>query len=176
MSDNVTTVAYINAMGGIKSSDCNNMALQIWQWSSHRNIWLSSCHIPGSTNVVADKESRELDGSTEWSLNTEVFEDINRLWGPFQIDLFASRLNYKVTVYASWKPDPETKYVNSFYMNWGNYYFYSFPPFQYDCHLPTENRIRPSNRCSSSAFVANPTLVHNSFASTSRQTTPLSSV
>ena len=29
--DNTTTVAYINAMGGIKSMACNDMALQIWQ-------------------------------------------------------------------------------------------------------------------------------------------------
>ena len=28
-SDNTTAVAYINAMGGIKSADCNNMARQI---------------------------------------------------------------------------------------------------------------------------------------------------
>jgi len=32
-SDNtLTTVVYINAMGGIRSTDCNDMALQIWQW------------------------------------------------------------------------------------------------------------------------------------------------
>ncbi|XP_068704681.1 uncharacterized protein [Montipora foliosa] len=92
-SDNTTTVSYINAMGGIKSNDCNDMALQIWQWANSRNIWLSSCHIPGVTNVVADQESRNFDGSTEWSLNTKVFEDISNIWGPFQIDLFASRCN-----------------------------------------------------------------------------------
>ena len=29
-SDSTTTVAYVNAMGGIKSIDCNDMAKQIW--------------------------------------------------------------------------------------------------------------------------------------------------
>ena len=61
-SDNTSTVSYINAMGGIKSTDCNDMALQIWQWANGRNIWLSSCHLPGVNNVVADKESRHFDG------------------------------------------------------------------------------------------------------------------
>ena len=64
-SDNTTTVSYINAMGGIQSMDCNYMALQIWQWSCSRNIWLSSCHLPGVNNEIADKESRNFDGSTE---------------------------------------------------------------------------------------------------------------
>ena len=128
-SDNTTTVSYINAMGGMKSNDCNVMALQIWQWANSRNIWLSSCHLPGVDNVVADHESRNFDGSTEWSLNTKVFEDISNKWGPFQIDLFASRLNYKVQDYVSWKPDPGAKFVNAFHMNWANSYFYCFPPF-----------------------------------------------
>ena len=128
-SDNTTTVAYINAMGGIRSTDCNDMALQIWQWCQGRNIWLSSCHIPGSTNIEADKESRQFNTSIEWSLNTEVFQDIKHMLGPFHIDLFASRLNFKVSNYVSWKPDPNAKYVNAFLMNWENYYFYAFPPF-----------------------------------------------
>ena len=81
--------------------ECNDMAQQIWKWSTARNIWLSSCYIPGVTNVVADKESRLLDGSTEWSLNTKVFEDITKLWGPFKIDLFASRLNHNATDFVS---------------------------------------------------------------------------
>ena len=44
-SDNTTTVAYINAIGGIKSTVCNEMALQLWQWSCGRNIRLSACHL-----------------------------------------------------------------------------------------------------------------------------------
>ena len=80
-------------------------------------------------NVVADQESRHFDGSTEWSLNMKVFEDISNLWDPFQIDLFASRLNYNVHDYVSWKPDPGAKFVNVFHMNWASSYFYCLPPF-----------------------------------------------
>ncbi len=37
-SDNTTAIAYINAMGGIKSQVCNDMAHQIWEWCSKREI------------------------------------------------------------------------------------------------------------------------------------------
>ena len=128
-SDNTTTVAYVNNMGGIKSAECNDMAQNIWLWCMEREIWLSACHIPGSTNVEADTESRQFNSSTEWSLNLEVFADLDKMWGPFELDLFASRLNFKVSSYVSWKPDPGAKYVNAFFVSWKEYYFYAFPPF-----------------------------------------------
>ena len=123
-SDNTTTVAYVNAMGGIKSAVCNDLAKKMWQWCREREIWLIACHIPGSTDVDADTESKNTNSSTEWSLHS-----LNKMWGPFQVDLFASTLNFKVSTYASWKPDPGTKYVNAFYMSWNEHYFYAFPPF-----------------------------------------------
>lgn len=128
-SDNTTTVAYINAMGGIKSVPCNNMAVAIWEWCITHNIWLSATHIPGIENTQADKESRVLKESTEWSLSHEKFNAIQERWGMFDIDLFASRLNFKVAQYVSWRPDPGAKFINAFLMNWETYYFYAFPPF-----------------------------------------------
>ena len=116
-------------MGGIKSAECDSLSKEIWLWCIERDIWISACHIPGSTNVDADAESRKINSSTEWSLNMDVFSDLDKLWGPFQIDLFASRLNFKVPSYVSWKPDPGAQYVNAFFMSWKEYYFYAFPPF-----------------------------------------------
>ena len=128
-SDNTTAVAYINAMGGIKSIPCNEMAIMIWDWCLNHNIWLSATHIPGSKNIQANKESRALKESTEWSLSLEVFNVIQERWGKFDIDLFASRLNIKVLQYVSWRPDPGAQFINAFLMNWKRYYFYAFPPF-----------------------------------------------
>ena len=130
LSDNTTTVAYINAMGGIRSNKCNEIASEIWAWCSARqNVWISAAHIPGSVNVDADKESRNALESTEWSLNNTIFYSIAKLLGPYQIDLFASRLNFKVSNYVSWRPDPGEKWTDAFSMHWGSYYFYAFPPF-----------------------------------------------
>ncbi|CAH3174103.1 unnamed protein product [Porites evermanni] len=58
------------------------MALQLWQWSCGRNIWLSACHLPGTSNKVADGGSRNFDGSTEWPFNMRVFEDSSPGYNP----------------------------------------------------------------------------------------------
>ena len=108
---------------------CNDMARTIWEWCIKSNIWLSACHIPGSKNIETDKQSRVFNVSTEWSLCTQVFEDIQKLWGKFEIDLFASRLNFKVPSYVAWRPDPDAMFVDACYVNWHTYSFYAFPPF-----------------------------------------------
>ena len=58
-----------------------------------------------------------------------VYNRLAQLWGPFQVDLFASRLNFKVPDYVSWRPDPGAMFTNAFFMSWGPCYFYAFPPF-----------------------------------------------
>ena len=88
-SDNTTAIAHINSMGGMKSRECDTLANEIWAWCIARDIWLSASHIPGSQNIEADTDSRVFKRSTEWSLSTPVFEDINTKWGSFDIDLFA---------------------------------------------------------------------------------------
>ena len=55
MSDNTTTISYINSMGGCKAIECNSLTKHIWDWARERKIWLSEAHIPGSSNVEADR-------------------------------------------------------------------------------------------------------------------------
>ena len=54
ISDNTTTISYINSMGGCKATECNFLTKYIWDWARERNVWLSAAHIPGSNNVDAD--------------------------------------------------------------------------------------------------------------------------
>ena len=79
--------------------------------------------------MEAKRESRNTNDTTEWSLSSIVYNTILQIWGPFQIDLFASRLNYKVPTYASWTPDPGAMFTGAFSFHCGPYYFYAFPPF-----------------------------------------------
>ena len=125
-SDNTTAISYINAMGGMKSREFHALGNDIWDWCIANDIWLSASQIPGSRNIEADTESRVFKTSTEWS---PVFKDIESKWGRFDMDLFASRLNYKVSSCVSWRPDPEAKFVDAFYLDWAPYLFYAFPPF-----------------------------------------------
>ena len=70
--DNTTTLAYINNMGGSKSKELNQLAVQIWEWYISRNIWLTAVHIPGRLNTGADEISRVFSDNHEWMLNTLV--------------------------------------------------------------------------------------------------------
>ncbi|XP_074612234.1 uncharacterized protein LOC141866599 [Acropora palmata] len=128
MIDSSTAVSYINSMGG-RSLTCNQITRELWVWCASHGIWLSAAHIPGKENVLADKESRKKHSDTEWKLNPELFGRIATLWGPVSIDLFASRLNYQLKPFVSWRPDPEAMAIDAFSLDWRGLCFYAFPPF-----------------------------------------------
>ena len=129
MCDNVTAIAYINNMGGIKSETCNNIAFRIWNFCTENNIWISAAYIPGKDNIEADHQSRILQDATEWKLHPELFQKIVDKFGKPDIDLFASRINRQLKSYVSWHPEPEAMAVNAFSLTWNNKFFYMFPPF-----------------------------------------------
>jgi len=72
MIDNTTAVSTLAHMGTSHSPFCNNLARIIWDRCLDHNIWLSTAHIPGKLNVLADKESRNTNMGTEWALNQSV--------------------------------------------------------------------------------------------------------
>ena len=130
LSDNVTAVTYINAMGGSKSEGCDILATEIWDWAITRQVWLSAVHTPGAENTEADSLSRNLNPNLEWSLTdgafTRILEDFCFIPS---MDLFASRLNHKLDTYVSWKPDPFATFIDAFTVDWGPHSFYVFAPF-----------------------------------------------
>lgn len=127
--DNTTAVAYVNNMGGIKSTACNLLAKAIWEWCQHREIWLTAAYLPGKLNVIADGKSRKFNDQLEWMLHKTVFQDICSTFGTPDIDLFASRNNTQLNRYISWTPDPGSEAVDAFSVDWKPFYFYAFPPF-----------------------------------------------
>ena len=91
--DNVTAIAYINNMTGIKSETGNNIARRIWNFCTENKLWVSAAHIPGKNNIEADQQSRILQDATEWKLHPELSQKIVDKFGKPDIDLFASRIN-----------------------------------------------------------------------------------
>ena len=128
MSDNTTTVAYLNHMGGTKEP-CNTLAREIWQWCHQNNNWITSAHLPGKLNIDADAESRSIHDNMEWKLNPSLFQKICKKWQTPDIDLFANRLNAQIDTYCSWKPDPGALAIDALTENWSEWFFYAFPPF-----------------------------------------------
>ena len=90
-----------NGGGGGDHSKVCNITKHIWNWDTHRNIWLSAAYVPGSNSQIADSKSRHFNENTEWSLSTNLFAKI------LQQFYNASRLNCQVATFVSWKPEPE---------------------------------------------------------------------
>lgn len=127
--DNTTALAYINNMGGSKSQQLNELAVEIWEWCTARNIWLSAVHIAGRLNTGADEQSRVFSDNHEWMLDKHSFDKIMLRHPGLDFDLFASRLNNQINSYCSWHADPSSSHIDAFTMNWKGHQFYAFPPF-----------------------------------------------
>lgn len=57
------------------------------------------------------------------------FDRILDRFGPFDIDLFASHTNAKCETFVFWFPDPFAIAVDTFTLDWSEFYFYIFPSF-----------------------------------------------
>ena len=116
--DNRSAVAYIQKMGGTKSQALMKVTQEIWEFCLERQIILTSEYLPGKMNVEADWQSRNFRDSSDWQLKESVFHSLNKIWGPFCLDLFASRHNTQLDSYISWKPDPFALGVDAFQRTW----------------------------------------------------------
>ena len=95
MIDNTSAVSQINNIGTCHSEDYNSLVVQILEFCISHNIsWLTAAHIPGSSNVIADGESRHFySHDTEWMFNSELLTGaLTTLYFQPEIDLFASCL------------------------------------------------------------------------------------
>ena len=124
--DNVTAVSYINQKGGTVSQLLCQLA---WAWCVERNITLLAEHLPGHLNIQADEESRTAKDRCDWMLNQSIFQRINSVMGPLEMDLFASRLTKQLPRFYSWRPDPEAEATDAFMQNWAAYRGFANPPW-----------------------------------------------
>ena len=106
----------------------NEVAARIWGLCENKNLTVFASYISSSDNALADSESRKLDREIEYELADYAFERISSLLGTPDVDLFASRKNFKCARYYSWKPDPGSEIVDAFTVAWTRLKFYAFPP------------------------------------------------
>ncbi len=126
--DNNTAVCYLNKHGGTRSQNLTTIAKAISNWCEPRGISVQAVYLPGSLNVIADKESRSAPDASDWMLRSDLFSRISDLW-PVDIDLFASSWNAQLPKFVSWKPQPGAYALDAFSLNWGSFFGYLFPPF-----------------------------------------------
>ena len=128
-SNNTTAVAYLRRQGGTLSPTVNEVAQRILRWADQLNIILMTRFVPGRNNVVADALSRpnQVLGS-ELMLHQEVFNWLRQRW-PVTIDLFASSLSHRCSVYFAPVSDPMAAGTNAMLQSWDSLQAYAFPPF-----------------------------------------------
>ena len=85
--------------------------------------------VPGRNNVVADALSRpnQVLGS-EWMLHQDVFNWLLQRWS-VTIDLFASSLSHRCSVYFAPVSDPMAASTDAMLQSWDSLQAYAFPPF-----------------------------------------------
>ena len=71
----------MNKKGGMVSKNCNDLTFDIWSWAVKKNIWLSTLHVPGVKNNIADPKSWFFGDTKEWSLNPYMFEQVCEKFG-----------------------------------------------------------------------------------------------
>ena len=80
LSDNSTTVSYINKQGGTHSLSLCKLALDLWDWCDLHQITPTAVHLAGEDNVLADALSRGNYCPTEWSLHRPTFMSLWQVW------------------------------------------------------------------------------------------------
>lgn len=118
LCDNTTAVNCVNQMGSTKSTSCNDISREIWEWCAENNAWITCSHIPGKGNILADAASQKFNDRHEWKLNEDIFRELCGIFGTPSIDLFASRLNKQVPRFCSWQPDPDAEHSDAFSICW----------------------------------------------------------
>ena len=127
--DNTSAVAYINHKGGTHSPQLMKLTSNLWEWCLDRQIQVLATHLPGVCNIQADHLSRHLTDRCDWKLNPIVFQSILHIWGPLEMDWFASRLSTQLPLFCSWKPDPEAWATDAFGQDWTQFRGFANPPW-----------------------------------------------
>ena len=128
-TDNIPTRAYINHFGGTHSHPLNALAMDLWKWCIERQIFLVAEHLPGVNNLIADTKSRTVRDRCDWMIHPDLFSQINKKFGPLEVELFASQLTHKLDRYFSWRPDPAAEATDAFTQSWSQFQGFANPPW-----------------------------------------------
>ncbi|CAG2214782.1 unnamed protein product [Mytilus edulis] len=83
--------------------------------------------IPRAENEIADYISRIID-TDDWGVAVHVFEYLDSLWGPHEIDWFASDHNHRLPVFYSRYWNVHSMGIDAFTVNWQGINGWYVPP------------------------------------------------
>jgi hypothetical protein len=99
--DNTAALAHIRKEGGLRGRALLEESERILLLAHQRQLRILPAFIPSEENVQADAALR-FQLVPDWHLAPTVFHQILSLWGPPQIDLFASRQSAQTLRFMSW--------------------------------------------------------------------------
>ena len=114
--------------GGNSHKALSDIAIQIWNQATSNNIQLSCQHIPGNLNHTPDVISRMTDRA-DYMLKKSIFLKIAKIWGPFNMDLFARNWNAQTKKFYSWMKHPNSQGADALSQIWPKSGAYAFPPY-----------------------------------------------
>lgn len=112
-TDNQVTMSYVNRMGG-REPHLSRIAEQIHAFCLDRNIKLTAEYLPGVQNSAADSLSRVESDHSESKLHPELFQLLDKMWGPHTLDGLASSTTSQLIRYVSYRHDPNCLYTDLF--------------------------------------------------------------
>lgn len=129
--DNQVALFSLRAQGSTRSPLCNKFTAKIMRFFEEHDLHLTVTYIKSGCNVEADLASRATcNDDIEWSLKQNVFDELCEVFGRPQVDLFATRLNFKLPSYVAWQRDPGAVAIDALYHDWNQYaYVYLYPCF-----------------------------------------------
>eukprot|EP01126_Amoeba_proteus_P041576 TRINITY_DN4476_c0_g4_i12.p1 TRINITY_DN4476_c0_g4~~TRINITY_DN4476_c0_g4_i12.p1 ORF type:complete len:530 (+),score=62.30 TRINITY_DN4476_c0_g4_i12:1276-2865(+) len=127
-SDNMVAVSYLSKQGG-RNPELSKPVQEVWELCLERGIEIRAQHVPGDQMTKdCDFLSRMHKKQSEWMLPKETFLALERMWGPFPVDLFATQFNNQIEKFMSFWKDPKAMAQDALNQIWPQN-CYAFPPF-----------------------------------------------
>ena len=112
---------------GSRKADLQLIALKIFEFCHAYNVSILPKWIPRKENETADFLSRCFD-CDDWSVNDDIFTNLDKIWGPHTIDRFSSNSNAKCIRFNSKFWCMGTEAVDCFSQCWKGEVNWLVPP------------------------------------------------
>jgi len=119
-------VPIITYKGSMKT-DLNQLALEIYKICLVKDIDLSLYWVPREENQIADDLSK-IEDTEDWQVQRSIFEFLQKRYGTFTLDAFASNLSRKTDFFFSKYWCEGSSGVDAFSYSWKNETLWLVPP------------------------------------------------
>lgn len=125
LTDNQNCVTILEC--GSMKMDLHEISISIFETCLRNGITIEAQWVPREENTKADYLSKIIDYE-DWGVTDDFFSFISGLWGPYDIDRFASFKNAKVARFNSLFWNPGTEGIDCFSFSWVGVNNWLVPP------------------------------------------------